>query len=168
MFYIETLSETWPVDYARVDEIPKGLMVNGEHTLTVGVDPRDVFHGARKLQGWFHQKARASLLPWLASLAEGRGLSFKKTYVKNQVSLWGSCSKKRNINLNRNLLFLPKHLVEYVLHHELTHLEHLNHSKRFWNSFTRVLPDCRELRREMRSLNPNDMPLWASPGLDSV
>ncbi|HIM55790.1 MAG TPA: M48 family peptidase, partial [Candidatus Latescibacteria bacterium] len=48
----------------------------------------------------------------------------------------------------------PKGFVEYVLHHELTHLEHLNHSGRFWSSFTRVLPGCRELRREMRSLNP--------------
>ena len=165
---LKAMGETWSVDYGAVDEVPKGLVVNGEHALTVGVDPRDVFCVARKLQGWFHQKARASLLPWLTSLAEDRGLSFNRTFVKNQVSLWGSCSKKRNINLNRNLLFLPKHLVEYVLHHELTHLEHLNHSKRFWSSFTRVLPDCRELRREMRSLNPDDMPLWASPGLDSV
>jgi len=165
---LKALDETWSVHYGRVDEVPKGLLVNGEHTLTVGVDPRDVFHGARKLQGWFHQKARAVLLPWLASLAADRGLSFKRTYVKNQVSLWGSCSKKRNINLNRNLLFLPKHLVEYVLHHELTHLEHLNHSGRFWSAFTRVLPNCRELRRELRSLNLDDMPLWASPGMDSV
>jgi len=38
------------------------------------------------LQGWFHQKAKAVLLPWLASLAEGRGLSFKRTY--------GHCSQK--------------------------------------------------------------------------
>ena len=101
---------------------------------------------------------RSAQLPWLTSLAEDRGLSFNRTFVKNQVSLWGSCSQKRNINLNRNLLFLPEHLVEYVLHHELTHLEHPNHSGRFWSSFTRVLPDCRELRRELRSLNPNDMP----------
>ena len=165
---LKALGEIWLVDYGRVDEVPKGLLIHGGRTLTVGVDPKDVFCAARKLQGWFHQKARASLLPWLDSLAEDRRLSFKKTYVKNQVSLWGSCSKKRNINLNRNLLFLPKHLVEYVLHHELTHLEHLNHSKRFWSSFTRVLPDCRELRRELGSLSPGDIPLWASPGLDSV
>ncbi len=52
MFYIETLSETWSVDYAKVGEMPKGLLVNGEHTPTVGVDPKDVFYVARKLQGW--------------------------------------------------------------------------------------------------------------------
>ena len=109
---LKALGETWSVDYVSVDEIRNGLLVSGEHTLTVGVDPGDVFCVARKLQWWFHQKARASLLPWLASLAEDRGLRFTKTYVKNQVSLWGSCSKKRNINLNRNLLFLPKYLVD--------------------------------------------------------
>ena len=165
---LKSLGETWSVDYVKIDDIPKGLLDNGSHTLTVGVDPKDVFYTARKLQGWFHQKARASLLPWLAYLAEDRGLGFNKTYVKNQVSLWGSCSKKRNINLNRNLLFIPKHLVEYVLHHELTHLEHLNHSVKFWSSFSRVLPDCRDLRHELRSISPDDIPLWASPGLNSV
>ena len=165
---LKALGETWSVDYVSVDEIRNGLLVSGQHTLTVGVDPGDVFCVARKLQWWFHQKARASLLPWLASLAEDRGLRFTKTYVKNQVSLWGSCSKKRNINLNRNLLFLPKYLVEYVLHHELTHLEHLNHSRMFWSSFTRVLPDCRELRLELGTRNSEDIPLWASPGLNDV
>jgi hypothetical protein len=165
---LRALGETWSVDYVSIDEIRNGLLVSGQHTLTVGVDHGDVFCVARKLQGWFHQKARATLIPWLALLAEDRGLRFKRTYVKNQVSLWGSCSKKRNINLNRNLLFIPKHLVEYVLHHELTHLDHLNHSGRFWGSFSRVLPDCRELRRELSFLKPDDIPLWASPGLDSV
>ena len=168
MFNIETLSETLSADYARVDEIPNGLLDNGLHALTVGVDPKDVFCVARKLQGWFHQKARASLLPWLASLAEDRGLRFKGTFVKNQVSLWGSCSEKRNINLNQNLLFLPKHLVEYVLHHELTHLDHMNLSVRFWGSYTRVLPNCKELRREIGALNADDIPMWASPGLNRV
>jgi predicted metal-dependent hydrolase len=165
---LKALGEIWSVDYVNVDEIQNGLLVSGQHTLTVGVDPKDVFCVARKLQGWFHQKARTSLLPWLASLAEDRGLRFKKTYVKNQVSLWGSCSTERNINLNRNLLFLPKYLVEYVLHHELTHLEHLNHSGRFWSSFAHVLPNCKELRLELRTRNLGNIPLWASPGLNDV
>jgi predicted metal-dependent hydrolase len=165
---LKALCETWSVDFNKVDAVRHGLLVNGERSLLVGEDPKDIFHVARKLQGWFHQRARASLIPWLASLADSRELRFNKVYVKNQTSLWGSCSRKRNINLNRNLLFLPRHLVEYVLQHELTHLEHLNHSEKFWSAFTQVLPDCRELRRELASLRPDNMPLWASPGLDSV
>ena len=165
---LKALDETWWVDYRKTDEVPKRLMVNGKNSLTVATDPNDVFSTSRKLQSWFHEKARASLEPWLVSLAGDRSLMFNTIYVKNQVSLWGSCSLKRNINLNRNLLFLPRHLVEYVLHHELTHLDHLNHSSKFWNSFTRVVPNCKEMRRELRSRNPDDIPLWASPGLGRV
>ena len=128
---LKALDEIWSVVSVKNDETSNGLIANEDQTLEVGVDPDDIFHVPRKLQGWFHQKARAALIPWLGSLAEDRDLSFNKVYVKNQTSLWGSCSMKRNINLNRNLLFIPKHLVEYVLHHELTHLDHLNHSPRF-------------------------------------
>ena len=165
---LKALGEAWSVNFEKIDEVWNGSVVSGERTLTVGVDPKDIFYVARKLQRWFHQKARASLIPWLVSLADDRGLRFNRTYVKNQTSLWGSCSKKRNINLNRNLLFIPTHLVEYVLHHELTHLEHMNHSERFWRAFSHVLPNCRELRGELGSLSLEDIPLWASPGLDSV
>ncbi|MQF70182.1 M48 family metallopeptidase [SAR202 cluster bacterium AD-804-J14_MRT_500m] len=165
---LKALDETWSVKFGKFGEVQNGLIEDDEHTLLVGVDPGDIFYVARKLQGWFHQKARTSLIPWLGSLAEDRDLSFNKVYVKNQTSLWGSCSKKRNINLNRNLLFIPQHLVEYVLHHELTHLEHLDHSPRFWRSFSSVSPDSQKLRRELVSLNPDDIPLWASPGLHKI
>ena len=162
---LNALGETWVVNHARLDEIRNGLVVGGERTLTVGVDPSDVFCVARNLQEWLHQKARASLVPWLGSLAEQRGLRFNRTAVRNQVSRWGSCSAKCNISLNRNLLFLPHHLVAYVLHHELTHLDHLNHSEIFWRTFSNVLPNCKELRRELRALDTGCVPPWASPGL---
>ena len=165
---LKALGEDWVVDYRRLDDVRNGLVVSGERTLTVGLDSRDVFGGPRILQKWLHRKARASLLPQLGSLAEHRGLRFNRTSVRNQVSRWGSCSEKRNISLNRNLLFLPKHLVEYVLHHELTHLDHLDHSGRFWRSLSGVLPNCRQLRRELRALDSNRTPLWASPGLNSI
>ena len=159
---LKALGETWSVNYKTIDILPKILVENREPSLTVGLSPRDVFYAANELQKWFHQKAKMSLIPWLVSLAEDRGLIFNRVYMKGQVSLWGSCSKKRNINLNRNLLFIPRHLVKYVLHHELTHLDHFNHSKEFWNSLDSVLPNCDGLRRELRALKTEDFPLWAS------
>ena len=124
---LRALGETWTVSHSRLDVVGEGLTVSGEFTLSVGVDPGDVFAVPRKLQEWLQRKAMASLPPWLGSLAERRGLRFNRIGVRNQASRWGSCSEKRNISLNRNLLFLPDHLVDYVLHHELTHLDHLNH-----------------------------------------
>lgn len=166
--YLKALNEIWLVRYEPLREVSKGLIITGERSLVVGVDENDVFGVARKLQKWFQKKARAALIPWLTSFAEDRKLRINRVYVKNQTTRWGSCSEKRNINLNRNLLFLPTYLVEYVFHHELTHIDHLNHSPRFWSAFVSVIPNCRVLKFELDSLNPEDIPLWASPGQDNI
>lgn len=162
---LKALGETWTVNYRDLNGLGNTAVVNGERSLTVGEDSKDIFCAARNLQLWLRSKAELFLVPWLESLAHERGLSFNQARIKNQVSRWGSCSEKRNINLNQSLLFLPIYLVEYALHHELTHLVYLNHSEKFWNSFSAVLPHCRELRTELRSLNLANLPLWSSPNL---
>ncbi len=63
---------------------------------------------------------------------------FKLKYTN---SLWGSCSRKGNINLSTRLLFAPEEVIEYVMVHELAHLVHPNHSDAFWNEVERCLPN---------------------------
>ncbi len=162
------IDEKWEVNYVDRGNIKSGLMQIGHNSLLVESDSIDIFHSARKLQTWFHQKSRDILVPWLCSIAKSRKLTFNRVYIKNQTSLWGSCSRKRNINLNRNLMFMQDYLVEYVLHHELTHLDHMDHSKNFWTAFEQILPDCLELKREIGLHKPESIPLWASPGLKQL
>ncbi|MCS7317347.1 MAG: M48 family metallopeptidase [Candidatus Dojkabacteria bacterium] len=52
--------------------------------------------------------------------------------VKDQISIWGSCSKKGNINLNWRIGLLPIPISRYVIIHELCHLIEFNHSSSFW------------------------------------
>ena len=54
----------------------------------------------------------------------------------------------------------------YVLHHELTHLDHMDHSKRVWSSLKRILANVLDLRRELKEIDPEDIPLWATPPLN--
>lgn len=56
---------------------------------------------------------------------------YNRIAIKNNSSNWGSCSTKRNINLNMNLVRLPEELMDYVIAHELCHLVYPNHSDRF-------------------------------------
>ncbi|MFA5800213.1 MAG: M48 family metallopeptidase [Candidatus Peribacteraceae bacterium] len=57
---------------------------------------------------------------------------------------WGSSSRRKSINLNTALLFVPPPLLRYVVIHELMHQKHPDHSPRFWRAVESILPDYRD------------------------
>jgi len=77
---------------------------------------------------------------------------FKRICVKDTKTRWGSCSSDRNLNYNYRLLFLPPHLADYVVVHEICHLQELNHSKKFWDLVAVTVPDHKIKRRELRKI----------------
>lgn len=77
------------------------------------------------------QLAKESLPPRLAELAQRYGFEYAGVRIKHNASNWGSCSVRKNINLNLNLVRLPRYLSDYVMLHELCHLRHANHGPEF-------------------------------------
>lgn len=77
---------------------------------------------------------------------------FKRIAIRNQRSRWGSCSKRGNLNFNYKIVFLPDHLADYIIVHELCHLKELNHSPRFWNLVAQTIPDHNQRRKQLREL----------------
>ncbi len=80
------------------------------------------------------------------------GAPFARVSIKDQKTCWGSCSRKGNLNFNYKLLFLPEHLQDYVIVHELAHLSELSHARRFWALVETVIPDHKVLRKELRGM----------------
>ena len=87
------------------------------------------------------RKAKAELPPRLAELASRYGFSYNRVAIKHNASNWGSCSARSNINLNLNIVRLPKVLQDYVLLHELCHLRHQDHGHGFHLLLEHVLTD---------------------------
>jgi len=96
-------------------------------------------------------QAKAELPRRLAELAAPHGFHYNKVFIKNNISNWGSCSVRGNINLNLRLVTLPQELQDYVMLHELCHLREMNHGPRFHALLESVCPGHRELARQMKA-----------------
>lgn len=95
-------------------------------------------------------QAKAQLPPRLAALAALHGFQYKRVFIKNNRSNWGSCSSLGNINLNLRLVSLPEELQDYVMLHELCHLKYLNHSPQFHALLESVCPGHRALEKQIK------------------
>ena len=96
-------------------------------------------------------QAKAALPARVRELAAAFGFDFNgRVTIRNNVSNWGSCSSKGNINLNLNLMRLPEELRDYVMLHELCHLKHLNHGPEFHALLESVCPEHRRLQRQLK------------------
>ena len=78
------------------------------------------------------KKAREYLPYRLEYLAKLYGYSYNKCRLSHANTRWGSCSSNRTISLNIGLMKVPEVLRDYVIIHELAHLNHMDHSKAFW------------------------------------
>lgn len=70
--------------------------------------------------------------------AQKFGFSYKKVFVKNLSSRWGSCSAVNNINLNLHLMRLPEYLSDFIILHELCHTVHKNHGEQFHSLLNKI------------------------------
>jgi len=78
------------------------------------------------------------------------GLEYKEIKFRKMKSRWGSCSSKKTLTFNTELIKIKKELVDYVIVHELAHLKHMNHSKEFHSFVDRYLPNSYSYRQELK------------------
>jgi Predicted metal-dependent hydrolase len=77
------------------------------------------------------------------------GFHYTTVRYHRQFRRWGSCSSQKNINISHRLIGAPEPLVNYVILHELAHLQHLNHGKEFWNLLAVTGFHPRAVRKEI-------------------
>lgn len=86
----------------------------------------------------------------------------KKIEVRDLGFTWGSCSKNGSLFFDWKVLQLPVRLIDYVLVHELVHLEHQHHQRPFWQALERALPDWRD-RKEVLHRKAKDYLVYGLP-----
>ena len=121
----------------------KKLIFNGEEFLVCSSDQELIQSSLKK---WYKKKFREVAIPRLTYFADKYNLSVNQVRIKEQKTLWGSCSSRNNINLNYLLIMAPMNVIDYVIIHELAHTIHRNHSSHFWKTVESMMPNFKEAK----------------------
>ncbi len=97
------------------------------------------------------ERARELVAERLLYWNESYKFKYKRVFIKNQKTRWGSCSKNGNLNFSYKILFLPDRLIDYIIVHELCHLGEFNHSKDFWALVEKTIVNYVELKNELKT-----------------
>ena len=96
------------------------------------------------------EQARKLVEERLNYFARAYPSSYSRVFIRNQKTLWGSCSRAGNLNFNYKIIHLAPELVDYIIVHELCHLREMNHSKKFWDLVGKEIPDHVMRRKQLR------------------
>ncbi len=101
------------------------------------------------------EEARILVHERLAYWNQFYNFTYKRVAIRNTRRCWGSCTSLKNLNFSYKLLFLPPRLCDYIIVHELCHLQELNHKESFWALVAKELPDYEERIAELKHMERN-------------
>lgn len=106
------------------------------------------------LEAWYRARADDRLRNVVDAWTARTSLRPSRVSIASQRRRWGSCSPSGELRLNWWIVGASKRLIDYVVAHELMHLEHPDHTSAFWRALGRVMPDYETRRSQLRDLGP--------------
>lgn len=106
----------------------------------------------RLVDSWYRERAREVLPRYVERCllaSRSLGLVQPRIVVRKLDRRWGSCTKAGTIVLNTDLVMVPAYCIEYVIMHELCHLQVHDHSARFFDLLSRFMPDWKRRKRRL-------------------
>ena len=103
------------------------------------------------LEAWYRRRARAEVGERLDAAVARAGSSYEGLQIRGQRSRWASCSSGGAMSFNWRLLLAPEEILDYVVEHEVAHLDVHDHSPRFWALLATRCPSFREHEAWLRT-----------------
>jgi predicted metal-dependent hydrolase len=113
-------------------------------------------HLTRRIHDFLNARARAEIVPRAHAFAARLGRKVRRVSLRDPKTRWGSCAANGDLAFSWRLVLAPEHVLSYVIAHEVAHLAEMNHSRRFWATVDRLMPDAERskawLKRHGKSL----------------
>lgn len=109
------------------------------------------------LDQFYRDEARTFFQERCSDYADRIDVEFNRIRIGEQISRWGSCSERKNLNFNFRLMLAPLFVADYVAAHEVLHLKVKNHSQIYWQNLETLYPRQREAKEWLKINGKN---LW--------
>lgn len=104
-----------------------------------------------RLENYLKKEALKTIEPLANEMAKTINKKFKRIQIRDTKSRWGSCSSSDNLSFSWRLIMTPPQVLEYVVAHEIAHLEEMNHSPQFWNIVDQLVPNAKTSRKWLKN-----------------
>jgi len=111
------------------------------------------------VQAWLQSEARRVFPERIARFGGRISARYAGWALSSARSQWGSCTHDGRIRLSWRLIHFSLPVIDYVVAHELAHLDQMNHSARFWQAVAQLLPGFEPARDEIRGVDMSVLPL---------
>lgn len=110
---------------------------------------------SRRVTDWLRREAKRRIVELVHEKAARIGRKVRRITVRDQQSRWGSCSSEGNLNFSWRLIFTPPEVLDYVVAHEVAHLQEMNHGPAFWGLVDSLTDHTAHGRSWLRNYGPN-------------
>lgn len=120
-----------------VDEKKPNLYLHGNFCLARLALPK----ADAVFEKWYRKQAYQVLIGRVQAYASKHGFQYKRIKITSARTRWGSCTSQGTLSFSWRLVMAPVPAIDYVVIHELVHLQIKNHSKKFWDRVEAIMPD---------------------------
>lgn len=152
-----------PIEICHVDAPRSGIWLRDDR-LEVSCDPAAL---AGRVQRWLRQQATDAIRVRADEKAARLGARYRRISVRDPRTRWGSCSPQGDLSFSWRLVLAPESVLDYVVGHEVAHLEEMSHSRRFWAAVDRLCNDVEASREWLRRRGAELHRYGRAPGDDS-
>jgi len=151
--------ERFTLRIAENSDEPYGCMINGTEIFVnlhnAGASPEEQREEIQlEMMLWYKKQAKIIFEERVVFWSGLTRLKPRRVIVSNARRQWGSCSAGNDVRLNWRLIMASRDILDYVIIHELCHIPHKDHSRRFWRLVENYIPNCKTLRKQLHALDP--------------
>ena len=121
---------------------------------TTGICSDGIYLSSRSIYPYIYcERFDARFINRVMYLAEQTSLKPQSIKIRDYRSRWGSCNARGNITFNYKIHMLAQDLQDYIIIHELCHLQQMNHSAKFWRLVETYMPDFKQLKKRLKNFD---------------